>query len=286
MPDNLKHILDTTKGHPADANTQFDLARPGGWCPVSHGSEIPCPRAASPDLHSTLALHGVPNIPTYLDTEVFIMKRILTNIAKVSIPNVRRDMICKFATSDMSACGVFRELQSLLILAAAYPDSTGPDARGIPRTARLLGIIRSSDHGGVVGMVEAFIPHMHPVPPSEARKEDRHLQLTLGDMILTEVDASRRTRWGDEIEKTIRAAHQAGITWSDVKPDNVLIHSATDEAWVIDFGGGCTDGWADPYTAGTVDEDLAMVRRIQEYLDLGKVYHSWRTLKYSGRVIE
>ena len=37
--------------------------------------------------------------------------------------------------------------------------------------------------------------------------------------------------------------HDTGIVWVDAKPDNVLTDQNND-AWIIDFGGGYTDGWA------------------------------------------
>ena len=51
-----------------------------------------------------------------------------------------------------------------------------------------------------------------------------------------------------------------------------LINSVTDEAWVVDFGGGSTERWVDPYKAGTAEEDLAAVDRLVDYPRTGEQY--------------
>ncbi|KAI1322719.1 hypothetical protein F5Y16DRAFT_404194 [Xylariaceae sp. FL0255] len=141
----------------------------------------------------------------------------------------------------ITTCVVYHELQCLLMLANADQGGTESSTGPLSRAPQLRGIIRSSDHSGVIAFVESFIPYHR----------------TLYYIDLTKVDISRRERWIREIEETIFALHRAGITWSDVKADNVLINSSTDEAWLIDFGGGRIDGWAFSETAGTIDEDLA-----------------------------
>lgn len=51
-------------------------------------------------------------------------------------------------------------------------------------------------------------------------------------MDLAKVEASRREKWICGIQETIAALRQVGITWSDVRADNVLINSTTDEPWL------------------------------------------------------
>lgn len=57
--------------------------------------------------------------------------------------------------------------------------------------------------------------------------------------------SERRQKWAAQIREMVDLLHKIGVVWGDGKPDNVLIHEVTDDAWVIDFGGSYTDGWLD-----------------------------------------
>jgi serine/threonine protein kinase len=234
-------------------------------------------------LHATLALDIVTDMPTYLDTEVIVLETLLSdNIMRIAIPKSgsNQEMLRKVATSPMSAAAVFRELQCLLMVAAVCPTIIRPGTAS-PRIPKPLGIVRSSDHGGVIGLVETFIPHTHTEESSkeEGKNKGRRNFRTLADMDLTKVGIHRREKWISEIHETITHLHRVGVTWSDVRADNILINSITDEAWLIDFGGGRTDGWAHPDRAGTIGEDPAAVGKVVEYLKLGEQYRLIKKLQ-------
>ncbi|WAO87261.1 Protein kinase domain-containing protein [Fusarium falciforme] len=61
------------------------------------------------------------------------------------------------------------------------------------------------------------------------------------------------------------ALHNAGVVWGDAKPDNVLIDSSQD-AWVVDFGGGYTEEWVPKTLAGTTEGDLVALEKIVEFI--------------------
>lgn len=46
----------------------------------------------------------------------------------------------------------------------------------------------------------------------------------------------------------------------------MLIDHVTDDAWLIDFGGGWTEGWISQELAGTVEGDELAVKKIFEFL--------------------
>lgn len=140
-------------------------------------------------------------------------------------------MLCKVAVSEPLFDAVLRELQCLLTIAALDPAANTP----LARAPKLLALVRSSDHGGVIGLVETYVPHAH----------------TLFKMDLAKVDVTLREKWICQINETIAALHEVGITWSDVKAHNVLINSVTDDAWLIDFRRGGTDKWAEVEGFGT-----------------------------------
>ena len=137
----------------------------------------------------------------------------------------------------------FREFQCLIRITAVATAgaASGVSTRALGRIPRLLGIVRSSDHGDVIGLSETFVPHMHPENPSQGSlddTDDRTVKLsrqTLYFMDLPTVSIERRERWIHQIEETIAAIHRLGVTWYDVKAGNVVINSVTDDAWLIDL---------------------------------------------------
>ncbi|KAB5580801.1 hypothetical protein GE09DRAFT_1083707 [Coniochaeta sp. 2T2.1] len=288
----LKQLLLAHVPRRWDFTAPFDLARPGGWCPANecnHHDGIPCRRSPTPNLHAALALEAVPDVETYLDTEIVVLERLQwDNILKVAVPwaGSEQEMVCKVATGLPSAWSTFREFQCLIRITAAATAgaASGISTAAVARIPRLLGIIRSSDHGGVIGLLETFVPHMHPANPSEESldaKEDSTVTLsrqTLYFMDLTTVSVERREKWIRQIKETVAAIHRLGVTWYDVKADNVVINSVTDDAWLIDFGGGRSDLWAEVGTCGFIEGDLLTVRKLVAYLRLEEQYHMAKKL--------
>jgi tRNA A-37 threonylcarbamoyl transferase component Bud32 len=70
----------------------------------------------------------------------------------------------------------------------------------------------------------------------------------------------------------VHQLHTAGIVWGDAKPDNVLIDYNND-AWLIDFGGGYTNGWVPKEFSGSVEGDLYALQKIDKFVKSGEV--SW-----------
>jgi hypothetical protein len=77
----------------------------------------------------------------------------------------------------------------------------------------------------------------------------------------------QRQTWYKVIVDTVTALHEVGIIWGDVKPDNIMI-DRDNKAWVIDFGGGYTEGWVDEDKQQTVEGDLQGLQRIRAHLGL------------------
>jgi Ser/Thr protein kinase RdoA (MazF antagonist) len=69
-----------------------------------------------------------------------------------------------------------------------------------------------------------------------------------------------------QLRHLINQLHAASIVWGDAKPDNVLINKNAD-AWVIDFGGGYTEGWVPTELTGTVEGDLHALEKIVEFVN-------------------
>lgn len=71
-----------------------------------------------------------------------------------------------------------------------------------------------------------------------------------------------------EIQETVELLHEIGVIWGDGKAANVLIHRDTDDAWIVDFGGGWTEGWVDERLSRTVQGDEVAVKKTIEYLQV------------------
>ncbi|EWG55540.1 hypothetical protein FVEG_13528 [Fusarium verticillioides 7600] len=117
------------------------------------------------------------------------------------------------------------------------------------RISRLIGLVRDGT-GPVFGLLLTYIDC--------GRKT---LLCAAGPDISRELKQS----WAQQVHDAVQQLHAAGIIWGDAKPDNVLVDRKND-AWLIDFGGGYTNGWVPKELAGTVEGDLQGLKRINEFL--------------------
>ena len=77
----------------------------------------------------------------------------------------------------------------------------------------------------------------------------------------------RRRKWASQICETVNQLHKIGVLWGDGKASNIIIDTE-DDAWLIDFGGGWTEGWIDKELADTVEGDEQAVKRIMQFMDI------------------
>jgi serine/threonine protein kinase len=80
------------------------------------------------------------------------------------------------------------------------------------------------------------------------------------------ISREQKQKWFGQIEETLKALHSRNIVWGDAKIGNVLIDADTDDAWVIDFGGGATPGWVDQKFYCSKEGDLQALERIKNML--------------------
>lgn len=122
------------------------------------------------------------------------------------------------------------------------------------RISRLLGLVKD-ESGTVFGLLLTHI--------------DCHGQ-TLTCAVESDAPEFLRRQWITEITEVVCYLHQYGLVWGDAKPDNVLI-DGNQNAWVIDFGGGYTEGWVPKNMAGTMKGDLMALTKIVDYVEGGRV---------------
>ncbi|PKK55005.1 hypothetical protein CI102_321 [Trichoderma harzianum] len=120
------------------------------------------------------------------------------------------------------------------------------------RISRLIGLVQSRDDQEVIiyGLLLTYIDCGH---------------VTLFCAVKPETPEHLRNRWATQVGDTLTRLHDAGIIWGDAKPANVLVDEH-DDAWIIDFGGGYTEGWVERGLAGTKEGDLQALGRIIEFI--------------------
>ena len=70
-----------------------------------------------------------------------------------------------------------------------------------------------------------------------------------------------RQKWFKQISHTLKHLHSQGIVWGDAKAANVLV-DANDDAYLIDFGGGYTQGWVEKEKSNSIEGDLQGLENI------------------------
>ena len=117
------------------------------------------------------------------------------------------------------------------------------------RISRLYGIVRNK-HGVILGLLLTFVD-CGRVTLSCAAKPGAKVTL--------------REKWATQIQDAVGQLHDAGIIWGDAKPDNVLV-DINEDVWIVDFGGGYTEGWVPKTLVGTMEGDNIALERILEYV--------------------
>ena len=72
-------------------------------------------------------------------------------------------------------------------------------------------------------------------------------------------------KWVNQISYTLEHLHLHHIVWGDVKVANVLI-DVNGDVYLIDFGGGYTEGWVEKELSNSIDGDLQGLENIKWYL--------------------
>jgi len=130
----------------------------------------------------------------------------------------------------------------------AFKKIAGADLALDVHICRLHGVVQNED-GLLMGMLLTYIEHDKSL--STAVRPDTPFPL--------------RKQWVDQVSEAITELHGVGVVWGDAKPGNVLIDTA-DNAWIVDFGGGYTEGWVDKEKTGTIEGDLQGMANISSWI--------------------
>lgn len=189
-------------------------------------------------------------LPRFSTKEISVIQKLLGDGYIAHVMAGGQEMCAKVG-DDMRADSAQRELDSLLKISTCQ-------VTGVLRVPRLLGLVQTPGDGRVIGVLEEYIPF-----------RDTEELTSLGDIETpSSITKARRRKWASQVQETIHQLHQIGVTWGDGKARNVLIHGETDDAYIVDFGGGWTDGWLDQELSGTVEGDELAVKKIREFLEV------------------
>ncbi|KAL4947824.1 hypothetical protein BDW69DRAFT_199342 [Aspergillus filifer] len=94
----------------------------------------------------------------------------------------------------------------------------------------------------------------------------RH-RMRLCDIGIEQADVAKRLKWYARIKSAIEILHGIDIVWDDVKAHNILINEQ-DNCWIIDFGGGNTEGWVSENLQETREGDLEGLENLRRFLQV------------------
>ncbi|KAL9112427.1 MAG: hypothetical protein Q9227_003269 [Pyrenula ochraceoflavens] len=192
-----------------------------------------------------VSLLGQKMLPVYEPSKIEVVELLGQWILRVSVGG--QDLCCKLNIDDGIIMKEYRALQRVT--------EHGPSSMRVPK---LRGLVVEDD--GVVGLLLDYIP-------------TRYTTLTAAVESAAEEDhAARKAKWAAQVEETLALLHAIDVVWGDVKPENILIDEK-DDAWLLDFGGGWTEGWVDRRLANTKEGDLQGVKRLRQMLtEAGWIY--------------
>ncbi|OBT80282.1 hypothetical protein VF21_00579 [Pseudogymnoascus sp. 05NY08] len=199
------------------------------------------------------------SLPHYQAATIQVVATLFSTVYKVT---VNGEIMCAKLARDSTHDSIRDDINKLYeIQTANFPS--------VVRVPRLMGLIES--HTGIVGFLMAYIPtYRHDLgyalrcAKATLGADDQHRDGT--PLPATAISKARREKWSRQIEETLEVLHSRNIVWGDAKTANVLIDEVTDDAWVVDFGGGNTVGWIDRELHGSVEGDQQALRRIKKEL--------------------
>ncbi|KAF7561264.1 hypothetical protein G7046_g2882 [Stylonectria norvegica] len=207
---------------------------------------------SSPPFQYQLEIKDGLKLPRHQTTDIRIVEKLLGD-GYISHVCVEGHDMCAKVGRDFDSEAIQRELDCLSRISTLAAQQNSKV--NIPK---LLGLIETADDEKVIGILEELIPQ----PKSQELSSLAMIQ------DVSAIPKQRREAWASQVRWTVGWLHENGIVWGDAKAANVLIHSQTDETWIIDFGGGTTRGWVDENLAGTVEGDNQAVGKIFDLLEV------------------
>lgn len=224
------------------ANEAYAMSFDDGQALLDHRSQV--------ELDSSL--------PRYSTHQIHVVEEYVNGagtVCLVTVDGQDQKFLCKARRDGLRNPSLEREIDCLQRILQAHEKLAAHTAAFM--IPALQGYVKHPKTGVVLGLLREWIPSDHSLWDLEA-----------ADSQGLNAPQEFREKWACQIQETIKNLHSIDVIWGDVKPSNVIIDFNND-AWLIDFGGGWTDGWVDENLQETVEGDEQGVTRLLEVLHIG-----------------
>ncbi|KAG8169987.1 hypothetical protein KVR01_000732 [Diaporthe batatas] len=187
------------------------------------------------------------SLPSYLPEQIKVVEELVCGGGTVCLAQVNGcQMLCKARKDGLQNYNLKREIDCL--------QKISQENLGKILIPRLLGYVKHPRSGAILGFLREWIP-------SKDNLKD------LKEAGFPDFPKEIRQKVGSQIKETVEILHGIKVVWGDAKPSNVVV-DLNNDAWLIDFGGGWSEGWVDENLQNTVEGDQQAVARILEFLDV------------------
>lgn len=191
------------------------------------------------------------SLPVYSSEKIKVLEQFVRGAGTVCLVQVDgRRMLCKARYDGLRDYNILREIECLQKVSQAFPD--GAQRPCIPA---LIGYVTHPRSGIILGFLREWVA-------SKDSLEDLKRTGFPG------LQKDTREKWRRQIKEAVDSLHKVDIVWGDAKPSNVVIDDLDNDAWLIDFGGGWTEGWVDKNLQNTKAGDQQAVERMLKFLDV------------------
>lgn len=195
------------------------------------------------------------NLPHHMTSDIQVITGLYPYVYKVNVKG--QTMVAKLGRSEPHD-SITDEIKKLY---GVQTSAQGP----LARVPQLKGFVLSPL--GVVGFLTNCIPSLchnleyllacaRVTGVTVPKNED-----TPSPPAIT-ISKARKEKWTSQIQEILQSLHARDVIWGDAKLANVLIDEVTDDAWLVDFGGGNTQGWIERDLHGSKAGDLQALDRI------------------------
>lgn len=207
----------------------------------------------------------IDTLPRFSTNQIQVVEELVSGGGIVCLSKIDGhdgSFLCKARRDGVQNPSLEREidcLQKILQAASSLKSANDDCTNPLHRIPMLHGYVAHPSNGVILGFLREWVPCEFSL---------RDLQdMTDAENGAQPPSRALRRKWADQIKETTEILHSIGVVWGDVKLSNVIVNSQNN-ACLIDFGGGWTEGWVDEKLQETIQGDEQGVARILKILDV------------------